>query len=237
MPNRAGIWKLAATAAATLAVAACTQSHSPSPAHPLIEAAAPLFDFPTECPPGTMDACHEKLEAFPDAFGTERDRSPKGGGSKKQKVLIMAYQGSKDVSVASPPTQATLILRLANHGKVTTDLYDLDPSSQADYYVTVKGESGVAKWTLWRVPMANGGTVTSVSGTYTDCKPPMTSPWAYSIADFADCTTAPHLPGFHKASMEGFFIKPMTMLWATILQPPSLDVPGWFACAEGCCTM
>jgi hypothetical protein len=207
--------------------------------HILTEAPAPIFDFPNECPPSAgMDACRAKLDAFPVAFGTERDRAP-SSGNKKPRVLIIAFQGTKDISASSPPSSPTLILHLANHGKVNTLLYDLDPQSQADYYVTVKSDAGKGMWTLWRVPANNNGSVTSVAtGPFGQCQPPAPTQWAYSIADFASCVDAPHLQGVSHASIADFSIRPLLNLVAAFLPPPPGDSDGgWFSCDGGCCTM
>lgn len=226
------------SAALLLGVGACSQEHVGSGAGILSEAAAPVFDFPTECPPGTMDACRAKLEAYPVAFGTERDRDAATPGGKKQRVLIIAYQGTREINASAPPASATLILHLANHGKVKTAAYDLDPQSQADYYVTVKNDGG-AKWTLWRVPANDNGSVTvATSGSFIQCQPASTSQWAYSIADFASCANAPHLQNISMASLGGFSIKPLLNLFALFLDPPPVgEDGGWFSCDGGCCSL
>jgi len=183
-----------------------------------------------------MDACRAKLNAFGVAFGTERDRAPYSG-NKGERVLIIAFQGTKSVSASTPPPQPTLILHLANHGHVPTTMYNLDPDAQADYYVTVQNAAGAAQWTMWRVPKNNNGSVTSVSGLYSLCQPASTSPWAYSIADFATCANAPHLQqgAVKHASLGADLFRPFAAL-ISLLQPASED-PGWFSCDGGCCSM
>ena len=195
------------------------------------------FDFATGCT--DVAACKKLLHGLPRGFGVVRNRSTATPGDSTP-VLVLAYDGARHVNPKNPPKQPTLLVHIVNEGTVTASLWDLKPSTEAEYDVTVQDEGGSPKWTLWEITTA--GAKATYKGDYIDCG--HTTHWDISIADWASCATSPGgsaasstpmtASGTARSAMFGgvatTFAKYLAMFQAS-------DDPAWVSCSAGCCTI
>lgn len=183
-----------------------------------------------------LNAYRAALPAFPKANGHTRSRLAKGCDNCWTDVTIIAADTARFFGPGHPPAQgdSVPVVFITNIGSRETVMYDLKPSSVANYVVYVINESGDIKWILAEVPSsATGSLQVRMKGGMHGCTH---SKRPKSEADFRDCDYDLTLKGELRLAAESGVEGIIARFRNTTAMMVGED-PGWVACTDGCCTL
>lgn len=213
-------------------VLGCSGSNAP--------AGAPPSARPTLVVNTTTD-----LDAYrarrPVATGGSHTRSRLAAGCNNcwTNVTITSYDWARfygSDNFPNPGDQPVLVGHIRNNGTLKTVMYNLEPSTVAEYDVYIVNENGAPGWALLEVPTGPSGQLKFTgNGKFAACAGHPTKP-KNSTSDFRNCDYgARQSQPLNLASVSGW--EQLISRALKKAMPASLEDPGWFSCSDGCCTL
>jgi len=160
----------------------------------------------------------------------------------KVDVWIGAYQGAHLADVNNPPNVPMRVALISNMGTYTTDMYDLQPNTVAEYDLYLQRDTaGTAQWELVPIYKVPGMAIVRKRGKAKGCGH---RPATVDDADFRQCDSkggspivmsSMEVPGMGLA-VPALMIKAVTARIRAAQPPGQVEDPAWFSCSSGCCT-
>lgn len=227
--------RIAIVAAGCMALHACTPAQAPEPASAPAKARQDLRLGSSI----NLDEYRDN-RAFPPAGAHTRSRLAKGCTNCWTDVVIQAYAWSRFYGSDNFPAigdDSILVGHIKNIGTRETEMYNLKPSTLAEYDVYVTNNAGAPGWVIIEVPNGPIGVLVAKGhGKFNACVGHPGHP-AKSYADFRNCDYGAFRGGALKlASLAG---------WEELIARAlgkrngefAVEDPGWFSCSDGCCTL